>query len=80
MYRSEFVHTNLNSLSSNAVSSDLEVLQYIRMPHVAQPSQQMLSDRFLTSVGGSQSRLVLLILNYRLPPVTFALWKHGEML
>lgn len=49
------------------------------MPSVhAQPPHQMLSNRFLSSVGGLEQRLVLLILNYRLPPVTFALWKHGK--
>lgn len=37
----------------------------------------MLSDRFLSSVGGTNQRLILLILNFRLPPVTFALWRHG---
>ena len=41
------------------------------------PSQHLLSNRFLSSIGGRQHRLVLLILNFRLPPVTLALWKHG---
>ncbi|CAK0784158.1 hypothetical protein CVIRNUC_007361 [Coccomyxa viridis] len=39
----------------------------------------MLSNRFLSSVGGTQQRLILLILNFRLPPVTFALWKHAQL-
>ena len=37
----------------------------------------MLSNRLLSSVGGTNHRLILLILNFRLPPVTFALWRHG---
>lgn len=40
----------------------------------------MLSNRFLSSVGGTNQRLILLILNFRLPPVTFALWRHGVTL
>ncbi|CAL5229999.1 g13437 [Coccomyxa viridis] len=39
----------------------------------------MLSNRFLSSVGGTNQRLVLLILNFRLPPVTFALWRHAHV-
>ncbi len=44
------------------------------------PPEPLLSSRFLTSVGGQEQRLVLLVLNFRLPSVTFALWKHGDIL
>jgi len=43
-------------------------------------AHEMLSNRFLSSVGGTDQRLILLILNFRLPPVTFALWRHGVTL
>ncbi|CAL8469390.1 g8931 [Coccomyxa elongata] len=49
------------------------------MPYVAHTPQRLLSNRFLTSVGGLEQRLVLLILNFRLPPVTSALWKHAHL-